>query len=273
MCIRDSDANRALQEQDVAARAAGRLQQLDLDPALLRTPVSLSVHAARTQGETARSRADAGFDRLYAALQDLAGPALAYKGRKPASMRLHHFDEHVLGDVQASLLPSIERLSADVKHAREALPAQVARLRDLTWRAVVARLPAVLDAHEQGREVQRVIDAVSTRLDAAFHAQVLALLPDHAMPAPERTALSVDANYEDISIDGEDGSHTQVGVDQARLHAALEAAVHVRIETLVTSACREAAATLDAMTASLEALRVALDMRGDRLAELRRALR
>ena len=173
LCNKSAD-NRRLQEDDVQRRAAERLAQMGIDTGLLRPPLSVSVAVARERGQTAPALADAGFERLYAALLALIGPALAHKQRKPAAVLIHHLQENVLGLLDDRIAPLLDALEGRLRDERDRLDGQAQALAQSVWRAVVPRLPALLEANEAneatetrdpsagddpGREVSRWIDA------------------------------------------------------------------------------------------------------------------
>lgn len=138
----------------ITARACDKLRSLAVDETLLRTPVSISVHAARVQGVTDAAMTRAEFDRLYAALHTLAGPALAYKSRKPAEMLLHHLEENVAGSLQADILPRLQGLVDAVKKGRPGLAQRKGRMLNSVWRSVVPILPDVLEKTRRNAQRQ-----------------------------------------------------------------------------------------------------------------------
>ncbi|UDQ87910.1 50S ribosome-binding GTPase [Xanthobacter autotrophicus] len=258
-------ADRSGQEADVAERARDKLAALGLDVAQLRPPVSVSVHMARAEGESPAAMAAAGMDRLYAALRALVSPALAYRRRKPAEVRLRHLDETVLSGLQALLRPALEQLKAALNDVAGQLEHRSAQVQEDVWRAVVPRLPDLLDAHAPERDAAGVRRNVSRALQSAWAEARDAHFRDYrlgrdAQPAPFEAAT--DIGFDEIMIEV-DGGLQSAGVDATRLHAALErqigdwgavAADHIREEC--AAALREVmagAAHLDAVLRAHEA--------------------
>ena len=85
-----------------------KLRQMDVEPSFLHTPVLVSVHTAREQGETVQAVGYSGF----AALQGIVDPARAYKQRKPPEVMLHHLEENVLGAIASHVQPALSRLGS-----------------------------------------------------------------------------------------------------------------------------------------------------------------
>lgn len=246
-CLRNKTAaNRALQEADVLERAADKLRTLDVDTALLKPPVSLSAHMARTQGQTDQAMAEAGFERLYAALLEIAGPALAYKQRKPAEVRLHHLQEQVLAGLQAGTVPALEDVRQALQAEREAMELRETRIVQAAWRDVIPELPQLLEQHAPQRNVQAVCAEVAALVTHAFERQASAHLGGYALApaAPVQIELPAQVDYEPADADGDDA---YVGYE--RLHAALAQAVHELLadrSAQAVNACADALQKLDA---------------------------
>ncbi|MFJ3056812.1 dynamin family protein [Herbaspirillum sp. NPDC087042] len=188
-----SDANRADQEADVRTRAADKLRSLGVAQAQLKAPVSVSAHVARTQGEDGPAMAGAGFDRLYAALLALLGPALSYRQRKPGEVLLHHLQEEVLAPMQAHTLPALIALQHAVQTERDSLAARQARIVQLAWREIIPGLPELLEQHAQAGDVQAVCEALVQQLGAAFARHAQAVLEGHALVLPGAIRLEAPA--------------------------------------------------------------------------------
>ncbi|MFT3801052.1 MAG: 50S ribosome-binding GTPase [Burkholderiaceae bacterium] len=210
-CLRNKTApNRRMQEDDVRARARARLSRMGVDPELLREPVSISVAAAREQGLTAAAMADAGFERLYAALTDLIRPALAYKQRKPAAVRLHHLRENVLGSLENGTGPRLAQLAATLEDEQQRLAELPAVIAQSVWRALVPKLPPWLDEYE--RADQPDIGSLQRRVSQAF---------DEALNEALRQHLAQDYQIGDTidraCVDGDAvGQHTIDRLDNSR---------------------------------------------------------
>ncbi|NMN58846.1 putative GTPase [Xanthobacter sp. SG618] len=268
-------ADRSGQEADVAERAREKLAALGLDVAQLRPPVSVSVHMARAEGESPAAMAAAGMDRLYAALQSLVSPALAYRRRKPAEVRLRHLDETVLGGLQALLRPALEQLKAALNDVAGQLEHRSAQVQEDVWRAVVPRLPDLLDAHAPERDAEGVRRNVSRALQSAWgeardaHFRDFRLGRD-AQPAPFEPAT--DIGFEEIMIEV-DGGLQSAGTDATRLHAALEREIRDWVAVAADHAREECAATLREVMVGAERLDAVLPAHEASLREIRSDLR
>ncbi len=175
-----TDANRVLQEQDVGARAHAKLKQLGVDTMLLRPALSVSVHMARGKGRDDEARLrEAGFERLFAALEELATPALAYKRRKPAEVLLHHLQEHVQTPLEQRLFVELATLQNMLHAERVRMHACPANVGKAVWRSVMPLLPGWIDAQMRNDQtlarrdqVQAVCAQLSQALDSALQAQL-----------------------------------------------------------------------------------------------------
>jgi len=215
--------NRALQEEDVTARAAEKLAAMRVDVAQLVPPVSIAVHMARAQGATQTAMEEAGFERLYAALLTIAEPALEYKQRKPAEILLHHLEENVLGTLHDQMRPALAALKAALQFALDRLEIQREQVINATWRRVVPVLPNLLDQHCAARDVKAVCSDLSQALASAFVDAEREYLADYMRVPDEAFAnVSLEATFgfDDVEIEA-GGQRDVVGVDYTRLYAEL----------------------------------------------------
>lgn len=216
--------NRAVQESDVHARAARKLELMGVAPCALRQPVSISCHAARQEGLEREALRDAGFDRLYEALLNIVGPALQYKQRQPVEMLFHHLDENVCGALAGEILPSLDELMADLDDQKAALVRRKAQAANAMWRGVIPVLPALLEAHVESTDPRGLCDAVSQRLLEVAGTEIPQSFAGHV--------LAMDAAPVEI---GPPGSAAGPSAYE-RLYAALEASVGAAVENLAGDA-------------------------------------
>lgn len=261
-------AIRAAQEADVAARAREALAAMGVTPDLLRPPVSVSVHMAGRGGPAGDAAAlvEAGIEHLYEALRQLAGPARAYKRRKPAEVLLCHLDESVLGGLRREVGTRLARLSQSLDAARADLDAQREDLQDATWRAAMSSLPDLLDRCAATGDGDGLCRALSARLTDALAAAMTAHLPEHR-PEPGAPGAA-------ISLAGErDFADAEGGVDPARLHAVLGHQVRDWVLRETEAALGRAAAHLDLLAQQVARLQAVLDTHAAGLDAIRSALR
>ncbi|AUT46357.1 dynamin family protein [Achromobacter sp. AONIH1] len=286
-CLRNkTGANRALQEADVYERAKEKLLSLGVAPQLLRAPVSVSVHVAREQEETDAAMADAGFERLYGALLDITGPALAYKQRKPAEVLLHHLQEHVLGELNAETVPALEDLGQAVKAEDAKLARRQARMVQSAWREIIPELPALLERHASMGEIQKVCDEVTARLEAAFVRQVNEQLSDYVLSVPtspsitpaeciggEPLSVANQASYAGKTDEAIRQTVAMEDLDHEGLYNALERAVRTRLMDMAAGAVHPCSAALRRLEESARRMQELLESSGQKLHGIQEALR
>ncbi|GAB2454740.1 hypothetical protein GCM10027082_01380 [Comamonas humi] len=269
LLLNKSESNRALQEADVQARAREKLREMGMDAALLKAPLSISVQIARAQGETAEALAGAGFERLYGALLELAGPVLAYQQRKPAEVRLHHLEEDVLGSLQAQVLPALAALGQALNEEDGALEQQQERIVKAAWRSVVPELPQLLERYADSQDAGAVCAEVSQWVSEAVERQLQEHLGCYELSPVAPVAIELDASigYETAMA----GDTVAVGYE--RLHAALESAVHASLLQLAAEAVGACHAYLQALAADAGRLHDTVLVFGQRLQGMARELR
>ena len=257
-----SAARRALQEHDISLRAQDKLVAMGVDKALLKPPVSISAYVAREAGQTAAAMDDAGFERLYAALLDITGPALAYKRRKRAEVLLHHLEENVLGSLQSDVLPLLAELGEASQAALAKLERQQEQLANAVWREILPTLPALLDAHAATHDVMGLSNALSQAIFESFAREAERLLGDYVIE-PDATLAQIrldgEAGFDAIVVERDDANgpvRELAGVDYGRLHAALTDAIRECVLSLSGHAaqrCRASIAQLMKLARRLEA--------------------
>ncbi|WP_228529991.1 dynamin family protein [Diaphorobacter caeni] len=266
-CLRNkTQANRTLQEADVFERALDKLRAMHVDTGLLKTPLSISVHMAKSSEQKDEAMRDAGFERLYGALLDIAKPALAYKQRKPAEVLRHHLQEHVLADLDNRVLPALRHLGQALQSEREALEMRRQRIVQAAWREVIPELPQVLERHALEHDVRAgcaVCVEVASLVGSAFEQQTQHWLQDFTMPPlePVRIELTADVDYGPAAPDSESHVAWPAMVDFARLHAALDDAVQEAIAERAeqaTTLCSEVLRELESSVARRHATLLSL---------------
>lgn len=271
--------NRAQQEADVHVRAQEKLVAMGVDPALLKPPVSLSVHVAREQGQTSAAMSEAGFEALYGALLDIAEPTLAYKRRKVAEILLHHLEENVLGMLCADVLPLLAELSASSQVALDLLERQEEDVTNAVWRSVVPMLPGLLEAHAAARDVDAICNALSQSIveiiSRAVNEQLAGyvVVPDALLA---RIELDREVDFDEIVVEHAEASgrlREVVGVDYARLHAALGKSIRQTLLRLCGHAVEQCRASINQLVHGSRQLENALQTCERELLDLRRALR
>ena len=279
-CLRNkTEQNRALQEADVRTRALGKLAAMGVDPALLRPPVSVSVRAAREQGLTPAALAEAGFERLYASLLAIAGPALSYKRRKRAEIFLHYLEEQVLGATCGEALRLLAGLKASLRTELDLLARRQEQAGHAVWRRVMPALPGLLDRHAATRTAGELCGEVSQWIFEAFAAEAHGQWSDYDIaldPARARIELDGDADFEDVVFEdpGAAGNVSRVvGVSYERLYAALEKAMRKTLHRLSSEMAAQCRAAIERMMARAAGLEDMLGKSARDLSGLKRDLR
>lgn len=252
-------ANRLLQETDVQARGRAKLQQMGVEECLLKTPVSVSVHMAREQGETAQAMDASGFAQLGAALLDIVDPARAYKQRKPAEVMLHHLEENVLGAIESRVQCSLSQLGAMLFEERARLQELQPRLARAVRRQVLPELPGMLERHMPLHDAAGLCQELGEALDGALAHEVQQHNWDHEVClTAERGGLQI-------------GLPDHPGYEQ--LYEALAERVQQSILQQVEGAIGQCCRGLDALEVPICALQDLLTGQHDRLMRIKGHLR
>ncbi|MCZ2496506.1 hypothetical protein GN316_07035 [Xylophilus sp. Kf1] len=254
-------ANRRLQEGDVQARGREKLARMGVDEHLLRTPVSVSVHAAQGPGDPAATLRAAGFDAFWAAFAAMVEPALDYKRRKSAEILLHHGQEQVVRDLSVDILPRLNEIIDRCKAERSALDDAPAALMRRVWRQVIPALPDIVDRHAAAADRPAVGREVSALLAVQFAQALQATLPGYRTTGPATEAEAEAEAYPSFDIapgegDGEQGA--DAGADalhrHERFHAALEHAIRDASQRAADRAVDRCRRTLASFESGLLAL-------------------
>lgn len=274
-----SASGRELQEADIKMRAEEKLVAMGVTPALLKTPVSISVHVAREQSQTPRAMAEAGFERLYCTLIAIAEPTLAYKRRKLGEILLHHLEENVLGTLRRDVVPLLDCLDESSQAALDALERQEEQIAKAVWRTVAPTLPEWLETHAEKCNVMAIRDGLAQSVFEAFSREANEQLADYVITTDASLAmltLDDDAGFDDIVVEhaGESRDRRQVvGVDYQRLHAALGKAIRESLLHLCSNAVEQCSASIEQLLQRSGNLRSVLKNHELELLELKRRLR
>jgi tRNA U34 5-carboxymethylaminomethyl modifying GTPase MnmE/TrmE len=279
-CLRNKTAqDRADQEADIEIRAREKLVAMGVDKALLETPVSVSSHAARDQGQTPAAMTEAGFERLYAALRAIVEPMLAYKRRKVAEVWLHHLEENVLAMLLREVLPLLARLNASSQAALGLLEQQKEQIAHAAWRSVMPTLPDLLEKHVTTRDVRAVCNRLSESIFERFVHEANERLADYAIsPAVSLAQIELDddVGFEDIVVEHPgriENSREVVGVAYERLYVALEKAIRERLLQLSNDVAGQCQASIRQWLELSEGLKDSLRIHEQSLLDIKRELR
>lgn len=202
--LNKSPQNRALQEGDVNQRTLLKLKQEHLAGSSLHRPISVSSYKARDIEHNPRALRDAGFDRLYSELTDIAHKALAYKQEKASRMFLSHLDRDVLCALNDQVLPRLGELEQASSDAQKALEQQKSLIASVVGREVLAALPGLLEKHQQQRDVSAVVAELSSLIHVSLGRELKKSLSDYEVKLDKTLSqLQASAEFEDQSIEVE----------------------------------------------------------------------
>lgn len=254
-----SPANRLLQEQDVQVRGQAKLRQMGIEVAWLKPPVSVSVHMACEQGQTAQALGDSGFGRLGSALLDIVRPAISYKQRKPVELMLHHLEEHVLEGIASQLRPALVQLASLLWAERTRLQDTRPRIVRAVVREVLPELPALMDRYAPEQAVAALCSEIDQLLRGALVLQMQQHIGDHALPLATGHEGVYDSSLDDLGYEP--------------LYEALAARIQASVARQVEIGLGLCHSALDTLQASMLPLQAVLACQKDRLMHLKRQLR
>lgn len=165
LCNKPSE-QRQIQEQDVEQRATEKLIQMQVNPAMLKSPISLSAYMA-SQANFEQTAIDAaGFNRLFLALTDFIQPTIAYKQRKPAEIILHYLQEHILAPIYQGFGQILTQLEKTLQAQINSLDDERAHIIAQVWREIVPTFPTLMDKY--GNFTQHDIELLVTEVNQAI---------------------------------------------------------------------------------------------------------
>ena len=249
--------NRQLQEEDVMSRAAQALAHWGLSSTLLKPALSLSVHMARSQDESEQGLEQAGFERLYLALQNLLAPALAYKQRKPAELQLHHIEEAILSPFSQTLEQAAASLNLRLHEQSVLLQEAVQTLSENTWRKVVPQLAQVLENHTATQDVAAACAELSQIMSDEFALQTRSVLANYQLTQPAAPQFSLPAHIKYEVFQGSEEGQPPL-IDYNRLYMSLNDAVMAHAQELAEQVVEQAQRSLDQLKQELAQLQEAV---------------
>jgi hypothetical protein len=270
LCNKTAD-NRQLQEEDVMTRAAQALNHWGLSRDLLKPALSLSVHMARSQQDEDQGLEQAGFERLYLAVQNLLTPALAYKQRKPAELQLHHIEEAILSPLMQTLEQGAAQLRQRIEEQTVVLQGAVQVLTEGTWRRVVPQLPEVLEKHAGKQDVAAVRTELGQNIGKAFADLSQTVLVNFQLTQPDLPTLSLPAHigYEVFQEQGEGQAPL---IDYNRLYMSLSDGVMTGAQELAEQVVEQAEQSLEQLKQELIGLENAVADQAQALEAIKRQL-
>ncbi|MFM0307772.1 50S ribosome-binding GTPase [Paraburkholderia sp. RL17-383-BIF-A] len=158
-------ANRKLQQDDVLKRAQAKLRQAEMDDGLVRPPVSVSALVVRKSLEPDDALEEAGFQRLFVGLSEIAEAATEIKKRKPAVLMLNHLQEDVIKPLNETIRPQLGVMRENAAGAAKSLDAAAPRISSSVLDEVLGDLAELLERHKATRDMA----AVHRELNVVVH--------------------------------------------------------------------------------------------------------
>lgn len=202
-------SQRTVQEADVQTRASSKLTEMDVDPALLHSPISISAQMFNQTHLNDDAMEDTGFNRLFEALFHLIQPALMYKQRKPAEILLHHLQEQVLEPLLTDGINQLNLLQLQITEAATKLPLQKEKILAQTWRHIIPTLPSLLEQYAEQQAVHELCCTLIQQSEQELFHQISIHMADyliwntplHHLELPEHLGYEeIYANDEKITL-------------------------------------------------------------------------
>lgn len=199
---------RHLQEQDVKERAIEKLVQMHANPALLKSPISLSAYMASQADFVQAAMVEAGFDRLFVALYDFIQPAIAYKQRKPAEIVLHHSQEQIIHPLTQDFEQKLNLLETTLQVELASLDDKKSYVIDQVWRDIVPNLPALMDTYYPLHSTESLLSEVGINthkalqhtIDTTFYNAKITLPPWDTLALQDKVVYQADENHADQKV-------------------------------------------------------------------------
>lgn len=209
LCNKSSE-QRAIQEQDVYERSMSKMLAMQVNPHLLKQPISISTHMIRQLGFETEALSEAGFTKLIDAIFKFIAPALAYKQRKSAEFYLHYLQEKICLPLQEMIEQDVYQIKQTLSELKETLLNKQKDIHTHTLRSVIPELSTLFKQYESTQDliaIQNTINEWTKKaLSQHFSQQlsddfILYLLPDIELqinPNKSYEIIADDANTEHL---------------------------------------------------------------------------
>lgn len=243
---------RALQEADVYTRSLDKLVQMQVDPNLLKTPVSISAQMVRETSFDSQCMTEAGLDHLFSALLGLIEPAFDYKQRKSAEIYLHYLQEKVLEPSQAILEHSLSTLNQLAQDMQTALTPQQEKIIANAWRAIVPQVPNLLEQHASTQAIDAVTQALMQWAEHHLAEQLQQQLKAYQFDSTTAKKIALDQNvgYEVIAA----GSNQAETIRHDRLYNEISSKLQLLLTELTTPVIAQCNAHLEHLQEAVQKL-------------------
>ena len=210
-----STAQRNAQEQDVQERSIAKLIDMEIEPSLLRSPVSISAQMLKQANFADAAMQSAGFNDLFHALFELMQPILMYKQRKSAEILLHHLQEQVMTPLQNDMSNQLQQLHDAIEQAKNQLILNKEKIVNQTWRVIVPTLPSLLEQYAPQQDLSAVCCNLHQQTEQTLQQQVHQHLAEYQFTVPTLPifTLANHVNYEVIYTDDQQQEILTIGHD------------------------------------------------------------
>ena len=212
--INKSTEKRTGQEEDVAQRAAEKLDSEGDSKALLKAPVSISVHAFKSSAGSAEDFAESGLGRLVEQLVPLLDESLQYKAQKATQQVLNFLDGVVRKQLAETILPEVAVLQSEAQKAKESLSHRQRLITSQVVSEVCVAIPMLVERHKANRDEKALARDLNRQIEQALNTTLQQELAEFTRGL-ERVCSSLDSGsigqFEDITVEvrHENGSRSK----------------------------------------------------------------
>ena len=167
--VNKAAADRALQEDDVASRAAGKLDESGNSHVPLKTPVSISVHTFRNSAGTEQDFAGAGLGRLTEQLVTLLDESRDYKAKKAVQQVMNFLDGTVQKQLTDTILPEVASLQTEIRRARENLEHRQRWITSQVVSEVCLAITGLVEQHKSTRDEEALTRDLNQQIEKVLN--------------------------------------------------------------------------------------------------------
>lgn len=172
---------RYLQEADVHTRAIAQLIDMQVDPALLHSPISTSSQMLKNAAFDDKTMQSAGFNHFFDALLHFIEPTLIYKQHKPAETVLHHLQEKILMPLQLEVVPKMHQLQQYLDNESSTLAQHKEEIVKQIWRSMIEGLPNLLRQYSEQQALSELYSILTQQAEQLLSKQISSRLVDYQL--------------------------------------------------------------------------------------------
>ncbi|SDF96777.1 MULTISPECIES: GTPase [Rhodanobacteraceae] len=202
--INKSKSNRDLQETDVQARTAQKLEAISTCARVADRPVSVSVYMARKGNGNSHTMEEAGLDRLFDKLNDIVSQSVSKKRKRVPQLMIRHLEEKILRSLRGDLGEHFQRMHAMGKNAASRCDERLTHIVQAVQTECEATLSQLLEKHKGRQNVTAVCSELSDALNASLQVEVQRVAKEFLVTIDDslgRIVADEDLRFEDDTID------------------------------------------------------------------------